>query len=168
MIMDAKKSWKEKIIAPTEKEWAGVIDRLQKEFGVDLFAAGYDKEEMTKLAWAFSEAIYNKVKHGNQFNPKKKTNVKWKVTEEGVEVKVKDEGEKFDYEQALKDAEKKGKKYASIALLESWNPQDCGAGLAITLRNLGRKSISYDEGGKEVSLKYKKPRKPMNIFLVQE
>lgn len=166
--MEAKKEWKEKAIAPSEKEWESVIDELQKEFGQDLFGAGYSKEEITKLQWAFSEAIYNKVKHGNKFDSKKKTLVKWKVSETGVEVKVKDEGEKFDYKKALKEAEKNEEKYASVALLESWNPKDCGAGLAITLRNLGRKCISYDEGGREVSLKYKKPKRPMNIFLVQE
>ncbi|MFH1470853.1 MAG: ATP-binding protein, partial [Candidatus Micrarchaeota archaeon] len=123
---------------------------------------------MTKLQWAFSEAIYNKVKHGNLFNTKKKTRVRWKVTLTGVEVKVKDEGKSFDYEKALKEAERKEDEVAPVAILESWNPKDCGAGLAITLRNLGRKSISYDEGGREVSLKYLRPRKLPNIFLVQE
>jgi anti-sigma regulatory factor (Ser/Thr protein kinase) len=161
-------TWREKVISPSSKEWEAVIDELQKEFGKDLYAAGYDKEEMTKLAWAFSEAIYNKVKHGNGFDPQKKTRVSWKVSPTGAEMKVKDEGKAFDYEKALKEAEKKENKFASVALLESWNPKDCGAGLAITLRNLGRKSISYDEGGREVSLKYKRPKKPMNIFLVQE
>ncbi len=162
------KGWKERIISPSKREWESVIDDLQKEFGKDLFEAGYDKDELTKLQWAFSEAIYNKVKHGNEFNPEKKTRVRWKVTGTGVEVKVKDEGKTFDYAKALKEAEKKEDAIAPVAILESWNPKDCGAGLAITLRNLGRKSVSYDEGGREVSLKYKRPKKPMSIFLVQE
>ena len=166
--MTENKGWVEKVVSPSKREWEQVIDDLQKEFGKDLFEAGYDKDELTKLQWAFSEAIYNKVKHGNEFDPSKKTKVKWKVTVTGVEIKVKDEGKSFDYHKALKAAEKKEGEFSSVTILESWNPKDCGAGLAITLRNLGGKSISYDEGGREVLLKYKKPKKPISIFLVQE
>ncbi|MFH1448339.1 MAG: ATP-binding protein [Candidatus Micrarchaeota archaeon] len=158
--------WKESTISPTKEEWEEVIDKLQNEFAGDLVVAGYGKAEITKLQWAFSEAIYNKVKHGNGFSSKKKTNVKWKVDRQGVTIKVSDHGRKFNYEKALDDAEKKENRYTSVALLDSWAPMNCGAGLAITLRNLGRRSISYDEGGKEVSLKYKKPKQPLDVILV--
>jgi anti-sigma regulatory factor (Ser/Thr protein kinase) len=160
--------WKEKTISPTREQWESVISSLRRDFCQDLYACFYSKDEMTKLQWAFSEAIYNKVKHGNNFDPKKKTSVKWMVTPNLVQVKIKDEGEVFDFKKALKDAEKKKEKFASVALLDEWNPQLCGAGLAITLRNLGRKSISYDEGGREVSLNYKKPRKPPQEVEVED
>jgi anti-sigma regulatory factor (Ser/Thr protein kinase) len=161
------KGWRERIISPSRREWEQVMGELQKEFCKDLFGFGYSREEMTRLQWAFSEAVYNKVKHGNGFDPKKKTRVRWKVDEKKVEVKVKDEGEKFDYVEALRNAEKKEDKYASVALLDGWNPKNCGAGLAITLRNLGRKSISYDEGGREVSLNYKRPKR-RQVFVPEE
>ncbi len=158
---------KEKTISPSKEEWGTVIEELQNEFAKDLVIAGYDKEEITKLQWAFSEAIYNKVKHGNSFDPEKKTWVKWEVNPNEVTIKVKDQGDKFDYEKALDEAEKKEEEYSTVALLDGWNPMNCKAGLAITLRNLGRKSIAYDEGGKEISLRYKRTKKPANLILMQ-
>ncbi|HZT31604.1 MAG TPA: ATP-binding protein [Bryobacteraceae bacterium] len=60
--------------------------------------AGFDEDDLNKIAMAVRESMVNAVVHGNRYNKRKR--VRFSVTQNSdrLTVKVADEGEGFDYE----------------------------------------------------------------------
>jgi anti-sigma regulatory factor (Ser/Thr protein kinase) len=52
------------------------------------------------------ELLTNGVEHGNRFDPNKKVNIKYSITDYKIEFIITDEGDGFDYETILKEKEK--------------------------------------------------------------
>ena len=58
--------------------------------------AGFDEEEIDRVAMSVREATVNAVLHGNQYDPKKRVTVAFEVTPESLSVSVRDEGKGLD------------------------------------------------------------------------
>ncbi len=60
--------------------------------------AGFDEDELNKIAMAVRESMVNAVVHGNRYNARKRVHLSISQDTERFTVKVADEGEGFDYE----------------------------------------------------------------------
>jgi serine/threonine-protein kinase RsbW len=58
--------------------------------------AGFDEETEFHVEMAVHEAVINAIYHGNKEDPRKKVHIKFLVTEEAIEIHVRDEGKGFD------------------------------------------------------------------------
>ncbi len=58
--------------------------------------AGFDEETEFHVEMAVHEAVINAIYHGNKEDPRKKVYIKFLVTEEVIEIHVRDEGKGFD------------------------------------------------------------------------
>jgi serine/threonine-protein kinase RsbW len=59
-------------------------------------ARGYAEETLFAVKLALEEAMTNAVKHGNDCDPGKRVTVRYRVTDETIEVVVRDEGGGFE------------------------------------------------------------------------
>jgi serine/threonine-protein kinase RsbW len=60
--------------------------------------AGFDEDELNKIAMAVRESMVNAVVHGNRYNARKRVHLSISKEPERLTVRVSDEGEGFDYE----------------------------------------------------------------------
>ncbi len=58
--------------------------------------AGFDEEAGFQIEMAVHEAVINAIHHGNQHDPRKKVHVKFLISENSLEIHVRDEGKGFD------------------------------------------------------------------------
>lgn len=58
--------------------------------------AGFDEDDSLSVAIAVREAVINAVAHGNRNDPGRKVDVALKVIRDGIEARVRDEGNGFD------------------------------------------------------------------------
>jgi len=58
----------------------------------------FGSEEIFAIHLALEEAIFNALKHGNKFDPKKKVDIDYLITDEKCDISVADEGSGFSPE----------------------------------------------------------------------
>jgi serine/threonine-protein kinase RsbW len=58
--------------------------------------AGFDEEAGFQIEMAVHEAVINAIYHGNQQDPRKKVHIKFLISEDGLEIHIRDEGKGFD------------------------------------------------------------------------
>jgi len=57
---------------------------------------GFSQDDLFAIRLALEEALINAVKHGNDGNPTKVVRVRYRITADGLEVVIEDEGLGFD------------------------------------------------------------------------
>ena len=60
--------------------------------------AGFDEDDLTKIGMAVRECLVNAVVHGNRYNANKKVGFSVSKHGESLTVRIRDEGEGFDFE----------------------------------------------------------------------
>jgi len=58
--------------------------------------AGFKEEDGFQIEMAVHEAVINAIHHGNKEDPRKKVHIKFLIFEDGLEIRVRDEGTGFD------------------------------------------------------------------------
>ncbi|HWR37132.1 MAG TPA: ATP-binding protein [Clostridia bacterium] len=68
-------------------------EEMAQNFGVK---AGFDEEEVQRIAMAVREAAVNAVLHGNAYDPKKRVTVVFETSAQALTISVRDEGQGLD------------------------------------------------------------------------
>ncbi|HLW79990.1 MAG TPA: ATP-binding protein [Terriglobia bacterium] len=58
--------------------------------------AGFDEEEQHKIEMAVHESVINAVAHGNKLDTRKKVYVRFELSSDRLEIRIRDEGAGFD------------------------------------------------------------------------
>ena len=74
-----------------------LIDDFVSELLVRMFKSNVDKNSLFNIKLALHEAIINAVKHGNKLNENLRVQVEIKKEENQLIIRVKDQGDGFDY-----------------------------------------------------------------------
>ncbi len=85
-------AWTERVL-PTNLM---AVRTAERELLNRLAAAGYDDDHRFAVRLAFEEALVNAMKHGNRMDPRRTVRVRYRVTDECVEICVADEGGGFE------------------------------------------------------------------------
>jgi serine/threonine-protein kinase RsbW len=101
-------------------------------------AQGFSEREVFGMRLSLEEALVNAIKHGHQYDSRKKVTVRYRVSRAAVEVDVEDEGPGFRPEEV------------PDPLAPENLERDCGRGLLL-MRNF-MTSVRYNARGNVVSL----------------
>lgn len=85
-------AWTERTL-PTN---LGSVRTAEKELLERLADAGYDEDQCFAVRLAFEEALVNAMKHGNRMDPRREVRIRYRITDECVEICVADEGAGFE------------------------------------------------------------------------
>jgi len=92
--MVLKSSTNKSILINSDTSSVGKICNLLLE---ELRGKNYAPEEVFAIHLALEEAMINAVKHGNKFDPAKKVDVNYTISDEKFEITVTDQGSGFSY-----------------------------------------------------------------------
>jgi len=99
MIITGKKSWTGSPAHIWESEFASVIAegmRAIEEFAKRAAECGANGPELLAMRLGVHEAIVNAIRHGNQFDPKKRVRLLYQFVGAEARIEVEDEGSGFD------------------------------------------------------------------------
>jgi len=124
------------------------LDRACDLVALLLRTSGLDEEAQTSFLTAFHEALGNAIQHGNQRDPVKCVQVRYRRGPDAVTVVVRDEGEGFDSAQFLRQARHKD---AAQAARDRHNQGGQG-GLGILMIARCADRVDYNGKGNVVTL----------------
>jgi len=73
-----------------------LIDVVQTLLARLALFVGFDEEAIHYISVAVRESVSNAIRHGNRFDERKRVDVAFSLTEDGIEICVRDEGAGFD------------------------------------------------------------------------
>lgn len=69
---------------------------VQEQIVGSIEQRGYAPRDVFGVRLALEEALVNAIKHGNRMDPDKNVRIVWEVSDEHIQVVIRDEGEGFD------------------------------------------------------------------------
>jgi len=75
-----------------------LIDVVQTLLARLALFVGFDEEAIHYISVAVRESVSNAIRHGNRFDATKRVGIAFRLADEGIEIRVRDEGEGFDPE----------------------------------------------------------------------
>jgi serine/threonine-protein kinase RsbW len=72
------------------------VRRIQDEIEAGLINYKFSDSDLFAVKLAVEEALVNAIKHGNQLDPGKQVELKYTITPESFEIRIRDEGHGFD------------------------------------------------------------------------
>lgn len=133
------------MIASTCREAQRVIEDLLRR----LHEAQWHQDDIFAVHIALEEALSNAIRHGNRNNPAKKVTVDYRLGEDGIEIRVADEGEGFDPD-----------KVPDPTLPENMNSTS-GRGLCLMRGFMDQ--VLFSEGGRVVWMSRRRRHLPSTI-----
>lgn len=73
------------------------IQSVRQSVLFEMAERGFDEESKMAVAVALDECLTNAIKHGNRNNRKLTVEVSYRISSEGVEITIKDQGAGFDW-----------------------------------------------------------------------
>lgn len=114
------------------------ISKVEKTVDSQLQMLSIDDDVYGRYMVSVVECVNNAIVHGNKQDPNKKVHVHFHITNDCIEVTVKDEGEGFDPD-SLPDP-----------TAEENITKECGRGIFL-MRNL-TDELKFDDGGRTVTM----------------
>ncbi len=114
------------------------ISKVEKMVDSQLQMLNIDDDVYGRYMVSVVECVNNAIVHGNKLDPEKKVHIHFHITNERIEVCVKDEGEGFDPD-SLPDP-----------TAEENLTKECGRGIFL-MRNL-TDELKFDDGGRTVTM----------------
>ncbi|MEZ7893492.1 MAG: ATP-binding protein [Candidatus Wallbacteria bacterium] len=82
------------------------VPAVRKEITLAMALYGFSKNAQNEMLIALDETISNAIKHGNKYEKCKKVFINYKFSKNFIEIKIKDQGQGFDWRMAEKNKSK--------------------------------------------------------------
>lgn len=137
------------ISIPSSTEY---LEPVRKHF-TRLLSGYYDSSSVNKIVLAIDEALSNAMIHGNKKRQDVRVDVRYAITEEGIMVCIKDNGEGFDLS-SWKEWYQKSRagELNGIKALQYHQQKEKGGGMGLSMIHKIMDHIDFNERGNEITM----------------